>query len=108
MKCERILVVSPDTNVHHIGLPLASQNKQVMVQISQLSSRETKFIHLPALITALQNDPDLAGMDSTELTKIMQALLVCTGCDYVSFFSGIGISSLFLSVRFLELVHKGL
>ena len=43
-ECERIPVVSPDTDVYHIGLPLASQNKEVMVQINQ--ERQNLFISL--------------------------------------------------------------
>ena len=32
----------------------------------------------------------MAGLDTTELAQILQILFVCTGCDYISFFSGLG------------------
>ena len=88
-ECTRILVVSPDTDVYHIGLPLVSNlsNKEVVVQVSPVNSKEC---HLSALNSALANDPDLAGLDTTELAQILQTLFVCTGCDYISFFSGLG------------------
>ena len=61
-------------------------NKEVVVQVSPINSKEMKFVHLSALNSALGNDPDLAGLDTTELAQILQTLLVCTGCDYISFF----------------------
>ena len=78
--------------MYHIGLPLATQscNKEVVVQVSPINSKEMKFVHLSALNSALGNDPDLAGLDTTELAQILQTLFVCTGCDYISFFCGIG------------------
>ena len=49
-----------------------------------------KFVNIPALNSALCTDPDLAGLNATELPQILQTLFVCTGCDYTSFFSGLG------------------
>ena len=86
----RILVLSPDTDIYHIGLPLTRQNKQVVIQVSPINSKEIKFLDTSALSLALQNDPDLAGMEPNNLPQIMQTMFVCTGCDYISFFSGIG------------------
>lgn len=48
------------------------------------------FVHLSALNSGLGSDPDLAGLNTTELAQILQTLFVCTGCDYTSFFCGIG------------------
>ena len=36
------------------------------------------------------NDPDLAALKLSDLPQILQTLFVCTGCDYITFFSGIG------------------
>ena len=58
----QILVLSPDTDVYHIGLPLNNGNKQVIIQVSPINAKEVKFLDISALITALTNDPDLAGM----------------------------------------------
>ena len=44
-------------------------------------------------------DPELTNLCKVHRTWIMQCLYVCTGCDYVSFFAGIGKTS-FLKVFF--------
>lgn len=85
----RVLVISPDTDTYHIGITIQT-NKHILVQVSSISSREMKLIDLTALKAALQNDPDLAGIPPLILPQIMQTLYVCTGCDYISFFSQLG------------------
>ena len=88
---QQILICSPDTDIYHIGLPLqCTQEKQVIVQISAINSRELQLLHLNHLILAMRNDPDLANVDATILPSVLQTLFVTTGCDYTSFFSGIG------------------
>ena len=87
--CNNILILSPDTDVYHIGLTLNHQ-KNV---INTFNSRELCLLHLPALVTALTNDPDLSSIPPTILPQIIQTLFVTTGCDYTSFFSGIGKST---------------
>ena len=78
-------------DIYHIGLPLqCTQEKQVIVQISAINSRELQLLHLNHLILAMRNDPDLANVDATILPSVLQTLFVTTGCDYTSFFSGIG------------------
>ena len=87
----KLLITSPDTDVYHIGLPLKCvRNKNIIVQINTASSRELKFVNLTALNTAIQNDPDLATINPAILSKVLQTLYVCTGCDYISFFSQLG------------------
>ena len=86
---KQILLLSPDTDVYHIGLPL-EHHKQVIVQTSPMNSREMQFLDMLALIKAFQNDPDLATIDTTILPQVMQTLFVSTGCDYTSFFCQIG------------------
>ena len=39
---------------------------------------------------ALENDPDLVAIPTDILPFIIQKIYVCTGCDYISFFSQIG------------------
>ena len=89
-QCTRILVLSPDTDIYHIGLPLNRGSKQVVIQVSPLNSTEVKYINISALHLALVNDPDLSCTESNSLPQIIQTLFVCTGCDYVSFFTGLG------------------
>ena len=45
---------------------------------------------MTALKAAFQNDPDLVNIDADILLQAFQTLFVCTGCDYISFFSQIG------------------
>ena len=89
--CSQILVISPDTDVYHIGLPLTCiKQKNVIVQLHPLSSRELKYLDLPALLHALTNDPDLAGINPSILPRVLQTIFITSGCDYISFFSNIG------------------
>ena len=88
------LILSPDTDVYHIGLPLvADTDLKVLVKISQISSKQTRFIDIQALVHALENDPDLAALPRLSIPIIMEMVYVCTGCDYVSFFHSLGKAS---------------
>ena len=87
----RKLILSPDTDVYHIGLPVIAQtNLNVIVQLSSFSSIELRLLDLQALISAFNNDPHLASVPSTLIPKVFQTVYVSTGCDFVSFFTGIG------------------
>ena len=91
---------SPDTDVYHIGLPLVSdQSCEVYVRISMFSSQENRFLNLKSLCSAVRDDPDLACIPKDILPKLLQMLFICTGCDYISFFSGFG-KSTFLKIFF--------
>jgi len=83
-------ILSPDTDVYHIGLPLISEEDSVIVQLSKPSDKELKLINMNALIDLLKRDPDLVHVEESHIPRLIQTLFVCTGCDYVSFFSGIG------------------
>ena len=94
--CSRILIISPDTDVYHIGLPLrCTTDKQITVQVSAVSSRQIKLVNLTELVSALKRDPDLAGIDPHLLPQILQTLYALSGCDYISFFSRIGKATFF-------------
>ena len=89
--CKTILILSPDTDVYMIGLPLnCMQDKNIIVQISTFNSREVKVLYMNRMRSALSSDPDLANITRISLSMILQTLFVVTGCDYISFFSGIG------------------
>lgn len=59
--------------------------KDVIVQISPINSRELKLLHLNRLLIALSNDPDLANVAIDSHSKVLQTLFVVSGCDYTSF-----------------------
>ena len=85
------LVVSPDTDVYMIGLPLNHGNRDIIVQINPHNKRELQYIHLTALVEVLNNDPDIAEIHHKDkIQKMIQTLYIASGCDYISFFKGIG------------------
>ena len=97
---ENKLVLSPDTDVYNIGLPLiAETNLDVIVRLSQFNSKEPRLLHMKALIQAFTNDPDLATIHQSEIPLTMQVVYVCTGCDFISFFHGLG-KAYFLNTLF--------
>ena len=85
------LVLSPDTDVYHIGMTvIAETDLDVIVRLSPFSSIEQRLLHLPALLTSFKNDPDLAAVQERKIAQTIQTLFVTTGCDYISFFNGLG------------------
>ncbi len=91
---DQILILSPDTDVYHIGLPLPCvMHKTIIVQVSTFNSRQLRLLNLTALVQALRNDPDLAHVDPSILPKVFQVLYAASGCDYISYFSGLGKAS---------------
>lgn len=65
-----ILVISPDTDIYHIGLPLQHGNqKEIIIQVNPYNCKDLSYLHLPALITALSNDPDLSSVPSQILPR---------------------------------------
>ena len=83
---EKMLVLSPDTDVYNIGLPLiADTNLDVIVHLSPITSKELRLFCMKELKRAFINDPDLATISQQQIPSTMQTLYVCSGCDYVSF-----------------------
>ena len=88
----RKLIFSPDTDVYHAGLtvvPLLPES-EIIVQLSKTFKEGSKFLHMNRLLQALRSDPDLLGLPPLIRPQALQTLYVCTGCDYVSFFAGMG------------------
>lgn len=82
-------ILSPDTDVYHIGLPLIPPCDHVIVQLSKPSDKTLKLMDLTLLADALKRDPHLVHISENNILWMVQLLYVATGCDYVSFFSGI-------------------
>ena len=61
--------------------------------------QEHHSLSLDSLRRSLEGDPDLSTIPRELLPKVLQTLFICTGCDYVSYFAGIG-KSTFLKVFF--------
>lgn len=75
--CQKTLLQEdPDTDIYHIGLPLVSSSKQVIVQVGPMHSNDLKFLDMPALVKALQKDPDVSHIQPTILPCVLQTLCV--------------------------------
>ena len=61
-----------------------------MVKLSPFTSLEHKYLDVQALLMAFANDPDLALIPQSLSLSVIQMLYVCTGCDFISFFNGLG------------------
>jgi len=86
---QRKLVLSPDTDVYHIGMTLIG-DEDVVVRLSPFNALEQRFLHLTHLLSCFKDDPELAGVEESSIPHIIQAMFICTGCDYISFFNGLG------------------
>ena len=94
LAAKKKLVLSPDTDVYHIGLPLIAQtNLDEIVHICQFSSTELRLLNLWNLIDAFINDPDLETIPHAQIPLTMEVVYVSTGCDFISFFHGLGKAS---------------
>ena len=90
---QHILVYSPDTDVYNIGVPIIQERRlstECIVQLNGPHSQVLKYLHINNLTQALEDDPDLATLPRDSLPSIIQILFICSGCDYVSYFSGLG------------------
>ena len=97
---QKKLVLSPETDVYHFGLPIvADTTLDILVRLSPFTSLELRLLDMQALISAFANDPDLAIIPQSLSTSTIQVLFICTGCDFISFFTGFGKAS-FLTALF--------
>ena len=96
----RKLIFSPDTDVYHIGLtvPFGREDSDVIVQLNKPGQPDFKYVHMNNLLIAIENDPDLQLPPSIR-PQVMQSMYVASGCDYVSYFCGLGKAS-FLATLF--------
>ncbi len=90
-----ILIYSPDTDVYNIGLSILDRltDKDIYVQINVTHSQTKLYVYFNNLVKALELDPDLASLERYELAKTFQMLFITSGCDYVSYFAGLGKAS---------------
>ena len=88
----QILLYSPDTDVYHIGLSVVGKLHEcdVIVQLSYYSDEKAKYVHMTNMITAINNDANMSEITPALRPQILQSIYVATGCDYTSFFNGLG------------------
>ena len=84
------LIYSPDTDVYHIGLTYSNvASNDMIIQLSTVG-RELKLLHLNKLLNAINTDADLYLLLIEKHGEILQVLYVSAGCDFTSFFCGLG------------------
>ena len=84
------LVYSPDTDVYHIGLTNVDLTSQeVIVQLSKIGT-SLKLFHMNKFFEAIGTDPDLSSIPLAHRPQVLQILYIAPGCDFTSFFVGIG------------------
>ena len=94
------MLYSPDTDVYHIGLPLLEQTSEIYIQLHGRRKDSNRYLHVNKLVQALHSDPDLTQVPVVQRTAILQMVYVATGCDYISYFKGIG------KVFFLNVLYQ--
>jgi hypothetical protein len=100
--CKVVTVFSPDSDVLMVGLLTfekwsalgagAGQEKQIYVQISRSRGEEANqpgIVDVNKLVGVLRRHPDLQTIDERRRVLCIVSLFVFTGCDFVSFFSGV-------------------
>lgn len=69
---DRILMITPDTDVYMVGLCLnCTKSKEIIAQINPYNVRQLRLLHLSRLLTALETNPDLAKVQSSYLPNIL-------------------------------------
>jgi hypothetical protein len=88
----RKMLYSPDTDVYNIGLPFIQEHSslEVYVELKGRRNDSHRYLNLNRFIQALHCDPDLAQVSPAERASVVQAVYILTGCDYISYFKGVG------------------
>ena len=84
--------------MYHIGLPLLEQTSEIFIQLHGRRKDSNRYLHVNKLVQALHSDPDLAQVPVVHRISILRMVYVATGCDYISYFKGIG--KVFLNVLY--------
>lgn len=67
------LILSPDTDVYHVGLPIVSRTDlDVLVRLNPFTSLEQRILNMQSLIKAFTDDPELAHIPPPQLSSVMQ------------------------------------
>ena len=96
----KILNLSPDTDIYHIGLPLQHGSRNIFISVS-INSTCTSQLLLQYYKMTPTSQPS-----HQLIPQIFQTIFVATGCDYISFFSGIG-KATFLRYQHAEFISSG-
>ena len=80
---------SIDSDIGMISLPLFQKfsNKHVYIEFQ---SAPILFIHLNKLVAGVENDDHLVCIPQENRTKVAQTVYIASGCDFVSYWVGLG------------------
>ncbi|XP_078589268.1 uncharacterized protein LOC144869676 isoform X2 [Branchiostoma floridae x Branchiostoma japonicum] len=107
---ENIMIYSPDTDTYHVGLPIVRQTlsgKRIVILL-KAEPGNWQCLDVNELLSCFDKDPDLSSLSRNLLPHIIQSLFISTGCDYVSFFVGLGkVSFLKTFFQYSEFISSG-
>lgn len=105
-------IYSVDRDVGMVGLPVDfGDDKNVAIQF-RINLIRSQFMSLNSLREALLTDSDIACIRSNvndyDIYRIIQALFISSGCDFVSYFANIGKTSIFkVFLQYCAFITKG-
>ena len=70
------------------------------IQLNGCRKDSHRYLHLNKLVQVIDTDPDLAQVPTEGRTSVIQMVYIATGCDYISYFKGIG------QVFFLNVLYQ--
>ena len=88
------LIISADTDTVFIGLPQTLSSDKIYIKINTVG-KPSRYMSMYKLQDALISDPDLSTVPDEKRANTIQSVFVLSGCDFTSFFSGIGKVSFF-------------
>lgn len=99
-----------NADVYNIDLPLTciTSHAECIAQINLPQSSDVMFVSLNNLKTGLDNDPDFASINREGLLNTLQMLFVVSGCDYTSYFAGIGKAAFLNALIFTNILTSSL
>ena len=96
---KKAIICSPDTDTFLIGLPLISQHGlSIVVRVDTPGAKDRQYLDVNKLLDSIVRDPDLATIPAEHRASAITAAYVASGCDFTSFFAGIGESTFFRSL----------
>ncbi len=102
--CKEVLIVSKDTDLYHIGLPILSSNRDkniyMQLKLTRNYSNDDRYLHLNTLLTALENDTELSYIPQHQIPLFALLTYIASGCDFTSSFYQIG------KAKFMEACFK--
>ena len=72
---------------------------EVYIELKGRKNYTHRYLHLNRFVHALHSDPGLAQVSPGQRASTVQAVYILTGCDYISYFKGIG-KVFFLNILF--------